>query len=105
MNLFAKFDDNRTLTGVCACISATSNFSLKITNTVTDNKINVGGTLVPFDKFLKNLKSFTISASGTISFRQGETVSGFDDSIIETPDMSVPMAYTRANTIVNFGSL
>ena len=104
MNLFAKFDSDRTLTGICACVGTVSNFTLKITNGVTDNKINISGTLIEFDKFLKNLKSFTINTSGAILFKQGQSLSTLDDSKID-PDPNVPMAYTRANTVVNFGSL
>lgn len=104
MFLFANYNESRTITSITVGASEPSSFALKVTNTVTDNKINIAGTEIEFNKFLKNLKSFTIGINGTITFKSGQSLSTLDDSLV-TLDTSIPMAYTRANTIVNFGSL
>ena len=104
MNLFANFSSDRTLTSVGVGLSQTSSFTLQITNTVSGSNIQIGSSQIPFEKFLKNLKSFQISSTGTVTFKTGQSATNFDDSKI-TLDTSIPMAYTRANTVVNFGSL
>ena len=101
MNIFAKFDEDRTLVGVSVCLSSTSAYPLRIKNVVMGNRIHLRSRVVEFDVFLKNLKHCTIDESGNVTVKPGAV---FDDGHIEL-DTSIPMAYTRANTVVNFGSL
>ena len=109
MFLYANYNPDNTINGVIVGLVETESFPLKITNEITGNNITIGTSKVKFEKFLKNLKSFVIinngDGTGSVTFKTGQTASNFDDSIIPEFDSSIPMAYTRANTVVNFGSL
>ena len=71
---------------------------------VTGN-ITIGSSVVPYETFVKYCHQFKTDANGTISFKDGVTINNLSNGALTSLDMSVPLSFTRANTIVNFGRL
>ena len=73
-------------------------------NSVTGT-IRVENNYIDYDDFVAYFKAFTIYA-GVIKFATGVTAANFKTKgKVSALDTTVPLSFTRANTVVNFGRL
>ena len=106
MNIIVQYD---TETRQCERAQLTTDIlslvpnSLVVSN-IPNAGITVGEDTIPLDKFLRNLKHFTVNAEGEFSYYNGATKETLDTTRISM-DITIPMSFTRANTVVNLGRL
>ena len=96
--------------GIITAIS--SGYTTSIANWITVTNFNslseslsIGSEQISYKLFVKYFYQFTINTSGVVAFKSGVTSATLGSEKLTTLDMSVPMSFTRANTIVNFGRL
>lgn len=67
--------------------------------------ITIGSDVITYDRFIKYCRRFKTDTDGTIMYVTGVNSGNLEEGKLTTLDMSVPLSFTRANTIVNFGRL
>ena len=67
--------------------------------------ITIGSDVIAYDRFIKYCRRFKTDTDGTIMYVTGVNSGNLEEGKLTTLDMSVPLSFTRANTIVNFGRL
>lgn len=69
-------------------------------------EIIIDNNRIPYDTFVKYMRKFRVDTQGRLTFISGTNAANLaTNGKLGTLDMSVPMSFTRANTIVNFGRL
>ena len=119
MNIFVKVDTDATsITAISSHPFATSIANwIMIDSSVVDQSENciivksstTNDTYeIGYDDFVKYFYQFvliTVNSKKIVAFKSGVNISTYNTSRLTTLDMSVPLSFTRANTIVNFGRL
>lgn len=68
-------------------------------------EIKVGSDTYFYEVFCEFCDKFQVDANGILSYKPGVNAGNIADDRLVSLDMSVPLSFTRANTIVNFGRL
>ncbi len=68
----------------------------------TTSLYDTTGTRITLEVFLKNFDKFTCGDDGIVRQKSSTTL---DNRVIATIDTRVPLAFARANTVVDFGRL
>lgn len=68
--------------------------------------ITIGDDVIPYGDFVKYMRQFSVSSTGVVSYKSGVTKQNLATTgKLSELDMGIPMSFTRANTVVNFGRL
>ena len=127
MNVFVKLDQTGTnVSSVCVHPFSTnlgSSWKLIDASLVNQNESKIlvrnqygkasSATQIDYDDFVKyfyNFRRISVTDDDNVNrivilLRQGLNFDNFKTSRLQSLDMSVPLSFTRANTIVNFGRL
>ena len=107
MNLFAKTNGSVLVALMLSSkndINGWNKLSTANSFNPSTGKITVSGTAIPYDEVMKYSHNFVYSTGNIISFKSGIN-SGNYNAKLEAINADVPLAFTRANTVVNFGRL
>ena len=109
MTIFVKAAEDGSITAVVTHPTKTSlDGFVKVTNGVDQGtgELTVGSSKIDFSLFVEYFHMFSIDENGAVSFKTGITVDNFvETGKLTSLDTEIPLSFTRANTVVNFGRL
>ncbi|MBR1988748.1 MAG: hypothetical protein IKA36_06915 [Clostridia bacterium] len=109
MNIFVKLGETGIEQVTTHPVKTEMTGWIRLGNAQVDSNtgdVTIGSDVIPYDDFVKYMRQFSVSTTGVVSYREGVTKQNLASTgKLSELDMSIPMTFTRANTVVNFGRL
>ena len=103
MHIYVTIDDNRIVTSISILKNTTSTGYIPVDDsTISGNTVTVGSTSVNIFNLVKYVGCLQLDTQSKLAVVPGKSITGDNRQELNT---EIPMAFKRANTVVNLGRL